>query len=163
MSTVTPLLNLVKPINVEQFSLALYNSNLDIIDSKSVIIESANSSYNAAGWDLTNCRFTRMRVGLVGIIIAELVVTLNTPVFPANTAAPTTMANAVPVGYAPIAGPSLPLQSINTANNGTGSALQAGWKSDKSFNIRSAGAGFTGVAGSTIYWSTAYKWDGSLT
>lgn len=32
MSTVTPLLNLVKPATVEQFSLATYNNNLDSID-----------------------------------------------------------------------------------------------------------------------------------
>lgn len=33
MSTVTPVLNLVKPASAEQFSLATLNNNMDIIDS----------------------------------------------------------------------------------------------------------------------------------
>lgn len=33
MSTVTTLLNLVKPTTAEQFSLATYNNNLDLIDA----------------------------------------------------------------------------------------------------------------------------------
>lgn len=162
MADILAPLGLELPVGGELHSRAMHLRNLTRLNNAALLIDQTNSTYNLAGWDLTNCKFTRLRVGLIGIVVVELVVTLATPVFPANTAAPTSMAGAVPVGYAPVAGPSLPLQSINTANNGTGSALQAGWKSDRSFNIRSAGAGFTGVAGSTIYWSTAYRWDGNL-
>jgi|SRR5213595_3426769 len=36
MSTVTPTINLVKPATIEQFSLATFNNNLDLIDAEAL-------------------------------------------------------------------------------------------------------------------------------
>lgn len=39
MSTVTTFLNLVKPAPLENFSRATYNTNLDLIDARAVVVE----------------------------------------------------------------------------------------------------------------------------
>ncbi len=125
-------------------------------------IDYASSTYNDGTWNMTVCKFTRLRVGLFGIVVVDCVISLPAATLPANTATPTSLAGVVPAGYRLVTGASLPMETSTTANSGVGQGVHVGFKSDGSFLIRSAGAGFTLTAGSTMTWHTAWRWDGVL-
>lgn len=65
MSTVTPNINLVKPAPLEQFSLATYNNNLDLIDTE----EGANR-IQSAGMK-TNKKVIANGIGLTTLSVVE--------------------------------------------------------------------------------------------
>ena len=163
MSTVTPVLNLVKPTTLEQYSLSVMNNNMDLIDAAAMRVDEANSTISGSQWSFLGCRFTRVRTGLKGIVIAEMVVTFIAALaIPSNTAATSNVANVIPAGYRPQGKTSIPVESALTSNAGVGQHVGIALESDGNFGIRSAGAAFTSTTNSQFYFSTAYRWDGVL-
>lgn len=164
MSTVTPLLNLVKPANVEQFSLATYNNNLDLLDAKAVQYSEAQGTTNTTSYDYRQSTFTRIRTGAAqGIIIAELIIIFKAAVvIPANNAASLQFNAAVcPPGYRP--NQTIGLLPGVIAGAGAGGALEVSLNTAGDVNARSFGAGFTTTVGSQVEVLMVYRWDGSLT
>lgn len=172
MSTVTTLLNLVKPASPEQFNLATYNNNLDLIDAASIAnqvrIDTLNSSYNLNTVNGTNSEFTRVRLGPnYGFVIARFSINFGaTPItIPASTATPVVFPSFVPAGYrGPSPNPaSIQLYALGTiVNAGSGAAVHLGHKDTGDVLIRAFSTTFNTVSGTQLTWSQVYEWDGVL-
>lgn len=172
MSTVTPKLGLVKPVAVEQFSLATYNNNLDLVDEFAVAneirIDEAAGAYNINTVNGTQSLFTRIRFGpTAGIIFAKFSISFGatTIAIPASTAAPVVLPGFVPAGYrGPNPNPaSIPLYALGTiVNAGSGASVHLGHKDNGDVIIRAFSTTFNTVSGTQLCWSTTYKWDGVL-
>lgn len=162
MSTVTPLLNLVKPASPEQFSLATYTNNLDIVDnwlsSKGLIVEKFQSTVAGS----TNSNFTRIRNATQGIIVARVIIDMGATVLPANTASNQLLVSgAVPASCRPKWTLfQLPCIITGTARGDNCQATIAVGSGDVS--ARSAGTSFTALSGSSLALLTAYEWDGTV-
>jgi len=164
MSTVTPLLNLVKPTTAEQFSLATYNNNLDLIDAKAAQYSEAQGTINGTNYDFRQSTFTRIRLGATqGIVVTELIIIFKTAVsIPANNAASLLLSAAVcPPGYRPNQNIGLLPSAVSAA--GASGGLEVSMNSSGDVNIRSFGAGFTTTVNSQTEALMVYRWDGSLT
>ncbi len=63
MSTVTPRLGLTKPAGIEQFNLATYNTNLDLIDTESInVAKNGSGSMVFARYNATSSAITTLTV-----------------------------------------------------------------------------------------------------
>lgn len=164
MADISVPLGLEMPVGGELHSRAMLNRNSQRVNDAITLIDYTSCAYKDTNWDGTICKFTRVRVGSVGIVIADIVFSLKAVALPVNTAAPIELAGFIPAGFNGVPGASLPMETTTTANSGQGTPVNVGLRfSDKTFLVRSAGAAFTTVAGSTITWHCAYRWDGSLT
>lgn len=164
MSTVTPLLNLVKPATPEQFSLATYNTNLDLIDAKAVLYNIADATINGTNYDFRDATFTRLRTGAnSGIVVCEMVIKFKTAIaIPANNATTLLLSAAVaPAGFRPPYNLGLVPAVISAA--GASGALEVAMNIGGDVSVRSFGAGFTTTVGSQAEVCWVYRWDGSLT
>lgn len=167
MSTVTPNINLTKPAAIEQYSLALFNGNMDKIDTNAFKILSKNSTYNASNADFTSTVFTRIWSGTKGIVVAQIFGKLLNGYsvdVPANTATPIYYNDQiVPIDMRPKAQVGVVTGGV-FSNESRGDNLQVLMSTLGAIGIRSQGAGFTrSSSGSLVFkWQTIYEWDGNL-
>lgn len=162
MSTVTPRLGLVKPTSVEQYALSVFNNNMDIIDEAVVHVDSAFSTADWTNFSFLLSRFTRVRTGNTGIVVAHIQAKVDTAdTVPFNTQTGDDYGNVAPVGYRPER-----LQSYTTfvqSAAGRGDNVQCALATDGSWFIRSNTAGgFTTTVNAIVHCFWTYEWDGNL-
>lgn len=165
MSGVTPNLNLSKPTTVQQFSLALINSNYDKIDAANVSITRQNSTHNDGDTDFTGSIFTRIRSGSVGIIVAQFRGVLKTGYTfncPSNTSALALFNVAIiPTSMRPLNNSTQMNGGGVISGSGRGDNLHCAISTNQ-LAVRSAGAAFSAVGDGAIalQWAVVYAWNG---
>lgn len=164
MSTVTPRLGLVKPTTLEQFALSVLNNNMDLLDVACPRISTVNSAANAATWDFTNSKFTRIDFGNGnGIIVAYFSALVKTATaLPINTAAGLAVTGVIPQGYQ--GNGSISYQQAIASGAGRGDEVQVLIQGgSSSWLVRSnTGVAYTTIVGSSINSAVVYQWDGNF-
>jgi hypothetical protein len=164
MSLPTPLFGLIKAAQGELYDVDIVNNNLDAIDAGLVKLDSANSTYNINSISGVSSRFTRLRIGSTGIIVAEFGLDIDTAAITiaASTAAATVLPGFIPAGYRPLSvAHSIPMMGVAPVTNaGSGAQLQWGFNVGGDLLLRSTGAAYTTVVGTDMNFFAVYKWDG---
>lgn len=109
----------------------------------------------------TNSRYVRTRKGLKGSVTAHISVTMGSNSIPVNTTSNLLLvAGCVPSGFRPAYTVGNAPAVISGA--GRGDNVQCQIVSGGDLTIRSAGAAFTSVSGSTLIFEVTYQWNGTL-
>jgi hypothetical protein len=153
------------PTGGESHSRAMLSRNWGRINTGLGIVSTVNGAYNLNGINGTSSKFTRIRFGSVGIIVAEFALDIDTTSISiaASTAGPTSLPSFIPVGYRPKSVPhSIPLYGISPVTNaGSGVSLQWGYNASGDVLLRSTGAAYTTVSGTDMNFAAVYEWDGT--
>ena len=163
MSTVTPKLNLVKPTTLEQYALSVLNNNMDLLDAAAVQIDSVNSTANWTNFSFLSSRFTRVRIGTVGFVVAHIQALVDTAAaIPANTVTGDQYGNVVPAGYRPARTQGYTnFVQVGPTNN-IGTNAQCAIDTLGNWYVRANGTGYTTTFASIIHCYWTYEWDGNV-
>ena len=164
MSTVTTLLNLVKPAKPEKFSLATYTSNLDAIDAAAMLLTTAKSTFKNTYWDATPTNFTKIANATKGIVVARFeIINLKATTIPSYTDAYNMIAvggTVIPAGFRP----RYKLEGFTGGISGAsvGGALE-GIVSENDLGLRALAqpTSFLSTVNSRYFFTLTYEWGGS--
>jgi hypothetical protein len=154
------------PIGGEAHSRAMLSRNWGRVNLGLGIVSTVNGTYNVNSINGTSSKFTRIRFGSVGIIVAEFGLDIDTNVISiaASTAAATVLPSFIPVGYRPKTVPhSIPMMGVAPVTNaGSGAQLQWGFNTSGDLLLRNTSAStYTTVSGTDMNFFAVYEWDGT--
>jgi hypothetical protein len=105
--------------------------------------------------------YTRQRIGLEGTVTAHIVVALGSNTLPTNTSSNLLLvAGCVPPGFR--AAHTIGNSPAVISGMGRGDAVQFQILANGDLTLRSAGATFTTLSGSTLILDVTYRWNGVL-
>jgi len=153
------------PVGGEAHSRAMLSRNNGRINLGLASMTTANSTYNINSISGVTSRFTRVRIGNTGFIIAEfgLDIDTSTITIAAASAAATVLPGLIPIGYRPLlVSHSIPMMGVAPVTNaGSIAHLQWGFRENGDLLLRhNANTAYTTVTGTEMNFFATYVWDG---
>lgn len=150
------------PIGGEAHSRAMLSRNWVRINDQLPQIDTVASTIDVTNFNFTSSVFTRIRVGVKGIVVAAIRAVVDTAdALPLNTAAGDSYSDVIPAGYRPKVTQNY-FQSIVTGA-GRGDEVQTSVNPAGAWLIRgNTGSVYTTIVGSQVNSYIVYEWDGVL-